>query len=172
MKATHQRTWWSLKCLLTHLWRWPLVCRALECMSAGNLRAARPKQCTSHCAQYKPQHTPAVSRRFCQSSLPFTGGWGVSTAVWWAVLNLSCKLHTNPAFELGWLMFGLPMFFFFILTCTGWDRTASVLSELAAFQTLHLNAPHTGEDLSPRETSVCHNPCSFRGLIGWPTDLP
>lgn len=53
---------------------------------------------------------------------------------------------------------------------------ASPPALLASYQTLVLFPPkhshhHPGEDLSPRETSVCHNPCCSRGLIGRPTDL-
>ncbi len=77
----HQRSCWSLKCLLIDLWKWPRVCRALKCITAGNLPVAKAQTMYIPLCRYKPQHTLSVRRRFYLSSLPFTGGWNTSNAV-------------------------------------------------------------------------------------------
>lgn len=139
-----------------------------HCMSAGNLLVAGPKQCTSHCVRYKPGHSPAVSGRFCWSTLPLTWGWGAS-----AMLNLSCKLHPKACTWIRRAYNCSVLVFFVRRLCSHENEKGSLPLYLETFQTLHLYFPsHTGEDLSPRETSGCRNLCCFQSLIVWPTDLP
>lgn len=107
--------------------------------------------------------------------LPAFHWWLGKQQMRWSVLNLSCKLHPGPGLRPGWVIFGLPVFlcvFLFDALCMRRAVLSGSFFSNPAFVSPQHTHTLTQEDLFPRETSVCHNPCCLQSLIGWPTDLP